>query len=175
MFILCVDPGIANLGLAVVKTRTRGSPQILWSETIRVGTMAQPQSFGERLWPKLEGIRKAYPELGAVATEAPPVQLAKRRGSGRRSKVNLSKTVSCLARVSGIIQGWAVCHGLEYAEITPLQLKRFCAKVLGQAYSQADIPDKAAIAEAVERTFGERTRDNHSDDAALIGAYFAAA
>lgn len=164
MLILGIDPGYTNLGLAVIDSTTK---EILWSETVTAGVAARPDLFGERLWPKLESIGRAF-ELDGVATETPPY-LTPGRGKGR-SKAILVKTSALLARVSGIIQAWAASRDLDYMEIAPLTLKRYCKRLID---CDEKAPSKKQIREALVGIYGSHTRTNHTDDAALIATLYA--
>jgi Holliday junction resolvasome RuvABC endonuclease subunit len=162
-FILGIDPGYTNLGLAVIDT---DGPRLVWTDCVTVGVHSRPDLWAKKLWPILESLGQQF-AIEGVATETPPYLTP--QGSTRKSqKAHLVKTSALLARVSGIIQGWAESRNLPYQEIPPVTLKRTAAALLEVPWDRHFMPKKSEIALCVSGIFGERARTSHENDAALI-------
>jgi crossover junction endodeoxyribonuclease RuvC len=110
--VIGVDPGVANLGLAVVDRRARRS-RIVWAETIRTPA-ALPEA--ERIQRVARAFREAVIEHGprAVALE----RIAWNVNAGSAMGV---------ARATGAIVFVAAEAGLDVAEYGPLEVKNAVA------------------------------------------------
>lgn len=110
--VIGVDPGVANLGLAVVERRDR-RPRIVWSTAVRTSP-GSPEA--ERVLAVAEAFRRALEEHGpgAVALE--------------RVAWNVNKaSAMAVARATGALLLIAAESGLAVAEYGPLEVKNAVA------------------------------------------------
>jgi len=161
--ILSLDPGYANLGIAIVevdrsKRGLKAIRAIPHSESIRVGNAIQPMSFSRRLLPALKQLDKDWGPFDAVAMETPPFIM-------RRVKVR------CLIwHVMGVVSCWAAYEGIPIRHRSPIQLKKTACQVLRREFDSKNIPKKADIRKVVDK-LGHKPRPTSHENDAVLAAY----
>jgi crossover junction endodeoxyribonuclease RuvC len=129
--VIGVDPGVANMGLAVVERRERRS-RIVWASTVRTSPAAVE---AERLRSVGEALRRAL-------ADHDPDGVALERVAWNVNKVS----AMAVARATGVILLVAAESGLEVAEYGPLEVKN--------AVAGSGSASKAELREALTRIHG---------------------
>lgn len=159
MLILALDPGYANLGIAVVELDedNKGLNTIVkihHSETIRVGCASRPLKFAEKLWHRLEGLGESF-DFDAVAFETPTFIMRQIR------------TTALLWHTMGIVTSWATHHGLPVRSQAPITLKRTACFLLQRKYDKGNLPDKKEVGHALKELGVVSRSTDHENDAIL--------
>jgi crossover junction endodeoxyribonuclease RuvC len=145
--ILGVDPGVATLGLAVVRLRHRATT-LLWAATVRT-----PSDLAEAA--RLARIAGA---VDAAITEHRPLAVALERVAWNRNQVSALQ----VARATGAIMAAAAAAGLSVEEYGPNEVK-IAVTGMGNA-------DKEQVRMALVRIHGLRDVPTQPDaaDAAAV-------
>ena len=145
--VLGVDPGVANLGLAVV-VRDGKRPTLLWADTM---TTAADSPEAERLMALAQAVRVA------IATHH-PASVAVERVAFNRNQVS----ALTVARATGAVMVAAAEAGLAVEEYSPTEVK--------SAVTGAGNADKRQVRDALERVHGFRDLPRKADavDAAAV-------
>jgi|TARA_R100001530_G_scaffold134221_2_gene108685 Holliday junction resolvasome RuvABC endonuclease subunit len=157
--ILGVDPGYANLGLAVVDVaqgKGEGSlRRLLFSKSISVGSASSPMRFADRLHPELDKIWATYGPFKGVGAESPTLIMRRVR------------TTALIWHVTGIVTAWAKDKNIPFKHLHPISLKRVAMRCLDIPLSSKKYPKKREIKELVATWIGEGNRTSHENDAIL--------
>lgn len=162
MLILALDPGYANLGIAVVEVDTENLgvnsvKKIHHSETLRVGCAARPLKFAEKLWERLEGLGESFAFEG-VAFETPTFIIRQIR------------TTALLWHTMGIVTAWAASRELPVRSQAPITLKRTACFLLQRKYDKKNLPDKREVAHAL-KVLGVKSRATDHENDAILAAF----
>jgi len=159
--ILGVDPGLSNLGLAVVDCTpgpyAKVVNTILFSTTAQLGPSGNYRMFHVKLLPMLESLWQDYGPFD-VAAEEPTVIQENAAISGY------------LWYVYGMVRAWIMMKGGEFHALTPTQLKDKARLMMREEMGirpEGPNPTKKEIGALLHHLGIPTLRTNHEDDAVL--------
>jgi crossover junction endodeoxyribonuclease RuvC len=164
--VIGVDPGVANLGLAVVDRRDRRS-RVVWATTVRTSPGT----------PEAERIRRiAAAFRDALAAHAP------RTVALERVAWNVNEaSAMAVSRATGALLLVAAEAGLDVAEYGPLEVKNAVAgsgkaskpqvrEALRRIHALGDVPTEPDACDAVAVAITHLVRSRFADAIARAGA-----
>jgi crossover junction endodeoxyribonuclease RuvC len=157
--VIGVDPGVANLGLAVVDRRDR-RPRIVWATTVRTSSGT----------PEPERIRLVASAFRAALVEHEPGTVALERVAWN---VNEASAMA-VSRATGALLLVAAEAGLDVAEYGPLEVKNAVAgsgkatkpqvrEALARIHALRGVPDQPDACDAVAVAVTHLVRARFSD------------
>ncbi len=164
--VIGVDPGVANLGLAVVERRERRS-RIVWAATIQTSSGT---AEAQRVWHVAEAFR------AAIADHAP------RAVAVERVAWNVNEaSAMAVARATGALLLVAAESGLDVAEYGPLEVKNAVAgsgsatksqvrEALRRIHAISDVPKEPDACDAVAVAVTHLVRARFADAVARAAA-----
>ena len=158
--VLAIDPGYANLGIAILDMQrgTKGVNsvrKVVFSDTLRVGDAAHPLLFARKLIPHLNKLDEEYGPFDVIGMEGPTFIM-------RRVMVT-----ALIWHVIGVLTGWAEARKIPIRHRTPIQLKKAACFLLEKKFDQKNIPKKSDIRKAIDKLGHHPRRTNHENDAIL--------
>lgn len=157
MRVLGFDPGVKNLGLAVLDREAPGEPlEVLWSANMFVGEMDAPDTYSRSLVPYLDNIFNEF-HFEAVGGEEPPIIMEQ------------IKTTARIQRVCGILDGWACAHDLKVRTRPPTTLKAAARRLLRIEDPKEN--SKNMMRAAVEKILGGKARRTSHENDAVFAAW----
>lgn len=157
--VIGVDPGVANLGLAVVERRDR-RPRILWATTVRT-VPGTPEAA------RIRTLARAFRE--ALDAHAP------RTVALERVAWNVNEaSAMAVSRATGALILVAAEAGLDVAEYGPLEVKNAVAgsgtaskpqvrQALRRIHAVADVPEEPDACDAVAVAITHLVRSRYTD------------
>jgi len=159
LHVLGVDPGYRNLGLAVTAFHANGDAELVWTDCLCAGNDRRPLDFPRNIWPTLKELEAKF-NIEAVFTEVPPY-------------LSVVKTSALVWSAATVVGAWAADKGIPYHGVTPVELKKTVAKVLGQRWTNRFQPTKGEVGAAAHHIYGSKASTSHENDAALVAYHFA--
>lgn len=143
--ILGVDPAYVSLGLAVVEFTGNASPSVIHSATVRAGYKGSIVPYAASVMPKLDGLMVRYGPFLGIASETPPIIMAKPQVS------------ACIYGAMGVVYAWGFLNRLLVREVHPVTLKHRAGELSGIKYKSGATraKRKAPIKAAVETALGK--------------------
>ena len=163
MRVLAVDPGYSNLGLAVVEIERAGGfrcvREVFHSRNVKVGNAVRPIAFAANVVRELDDLERRYGKFDAVALETPTFIQKQLR------------TTALIWHTIGAVLAWAAVRDLPPRWLSPMQLKRVAAGLLGREWDPKKAASKREVKEAVNQAFKEedhrKFESSHEADAVL--------
>lgn len=160
--VLGVDPGLSNLGTAIVDARPGPYAAVvetlLYTENIKLGPAKNYRMFHVKLFPALESLWDNYGPIEVICAEEPTVIQENAAISGY------------IWYVYGMIRAWAAARGIEFKALTPTQLKDKARVLMREEQGvqpRTANPTKGEIGALLRHLGLPDLPTNHEDDAVL--------